>query len=159
MFEKTLPQPGQPSAFTTALTTAMKIPFLIFLVSGFATLQLEPVATLGVARGTKLLREFVKEQRLTQSTAGKFLQAGDSRINRIREELADVQLDLMKVLQTDHAVTARLESREAGLKYALRAEQVRQDEIAQCQRAGKRAVDRVLASFRCVVPASEKPQS
>jgi hypothetical protein len=153
MFEKTSAPPGKPSAFTTALTTAMKIPFLIFLVSGFATLQLEPVVTVGITHGSELLQKFARHQLLAHSAAGKILQAGDSRIDCIREELADVQLDLMKVLQTDHAITTRLENREADLKYALRAEQVRRDEIAQCRRATQR-VDRFLAGVRCVVPAS-----
>jgi hypothetical protein len=159
MFEKTLPQPGRRNALPSVLASAMKIPFLIFLVSGFAALQLEPIATLGVVRGTDLVRQLLQHQRLTHIAAGKVLQAGDSRIDCIREELADVQLDLMKVLQTDHASTATLESREADLKYTLRAEQVRRDEIAQCQKAGKRTVDQVLAAVRCVAPASGKPQS
>lgn len=102
----------------------MKIPFLIFLVSGLATLQLEPLATRGV--------EILFAITITSAAA----HPGDNRINCLREELADVQLDLMKVLETDHAVTERLEAREASLKYAIRAAQVRRDELAQRRMAG-----------------------
>jgi len=49
------------------------------------------------------------------------------RVVVLRAELADVQLDLMQVLETDPAASADLRAREAALKYALREEQIRRD--------------------------------
>ena len=133
----------------------MKIPFLIFLVSGLAALQLEPLAS----RGAEVLSKIVRQHMNSHVVTGPIAQAGDNRLLCLREELADVQIDLMKVLETDHSITSRLEAREADLKYALRAEQVRRDEIAQCRQAVKTGVNRLLAEARCEQPASEKPQS
>lgn len=124
MIENPFRRAGSRIALPQAGSTAMKIPFLIFLVSGLATLQLEPLATRGV--------EILFAITITSAAA----HPGDNRINCLREELADVQLDLMKVLETDHAVTERLEAREASLKYAIRAAQVRRDELAQRRMAG-----------------------
>ena len=100
----------------------MKIPFLIFLVSGFASLQLEPALTHAAELATRYARS---------DSAPPLLKAGDRKIIWLKEELADVQMDLMKVLQSNHQAPAGLESREAALKYALRTEQLRQDELAQ----------------------------
>ena len=108
----------------------MKIPSLIFLVSGLATLQLEPLAT----RSVQILVAFVTTSPPKSAQPGD--KPGEDRISCLREELADVQLDLMKVLETDHAVTERLEAREASLKYAIRAAQVTRDELAQYGKAG-----------------------
>jgi hypothetical protein len=111
----------------------MKIPFLIFLVSGFATLQLEPAFT----HVAQLVSRYAASE-----SAPPLLKAGDSEVIWLKEELAEVQMDLLNVLQanplilgdlrdaTNHDTTTELESREAGLKYALRAEQLRQDEVA-----------------------------
>jgi hypothetical protein len=104
----------------------MKIPFLIFLVSGFASLQLEPAFT----RAAELIWHVVVRDVVPPESAAPFVKAGDQEVISLKEELADVQLDLMKVLETGHDATAQLESREAGLKYALRAGQIRRDESA-----------------------------
>ena len=133
----------------------MKIPFLIFLVSGFATLQLEPLAS----RGLELASRYAARQKQANTRAGALLKSGDRQILCLKEQLADVQLDLMKVLETDHADTARLESREAGLKYALRAEQLRQDENAQCLKQQQRAHQpHPVTLSRCVL-ATKTPRS
>jgi hypothetical protein len=153
--ENTCRGAGKVNASSTAVKIAMKTPFLIFLVSGLATLQLEPLAS----RGAELLSGVVRQQIRSHMFAGPVVQAGDNKISCLRQELADVQMDLMKVLETDHAVTSRLETREADLKYALRAEQVRLDEIAQCLKAEKKGANRLLAEARCELPSSEKPQS
>jgi hypothetical protein len=155
MIEKTCLFTGLQRASLPGLKIAMKIPFLIFLVSGLAALQLEPIAT----RGSEWLQEYAKQQMYAHHTAGKVLRAGDNRIVCLREQLADVQLDLMKVLETDHAATARLETREAGLKYALRAEQVRRDEMAQCRKAAQQKTNPLLSVARCFLPSDETPQS
>jgi hypothetical protein len=133
----------------------MKTPFLIFLVSGIATLQLEPLAS----RAAEVLSQTVRQQMQSHAVARPVLQAGENKIRCLTEELADVQMDLMKVLETDRALTSRLEAREADLKYALRAEQVRRDEFAQCRKSVKTATNRLLAELRCEPSASEKPQS
>lgn len=139
-------------------TNAMKIPFLIFLISGIATLQIEPVAT----RGAIMISSYVRQEwRLHLKPAG---QTRDVKIDCLREELADVQLDLMKVLETDSAQARELEAREASLKYALRAEQVRRDEIIQCQREDRRRAGQltpapVQMAERCVAAPAGKPQS
>ncbi len=108
----------------------MKIPFLIFLVSGFASLQLEPALT--------HVAELVSHYAVSES-APPLLKAGDRKIVWLKEELADVQMDLLSVLQANHDVNRQLESREAGLKYALRAEQLQQDEVAQSLRQQQKA--------------------
>jgi hypothetical protein len=133
----------------------MKTPFLIFLVSGLATLQLDPLAS----RGAELLSKVVRQQMRNHTVTSRAVPADDSRIHCLREELADVQLEMMKVLETDSTVTSRLKTREAELKYALRAEQVRRDEIAQCLKAAKMGASRLLAEARCDLPSGEKPQS
>ncbi|MDQ1471603.1 MAG: hypothetical protein QOJ99_3083 [Bryobacterales bacterium] len=155
MFETAFRCAGRANASSTATKIAMKTPFLIFLVSGFATLQLEPLAS----RGAELLSRVVREQMHSLAIPRPVAQAGANKIDCLREELADVQIDLMKVLETDRTLTTHLESREADLKYAVRAEQVRRDEIAQCRKAGKTGANRLLADVRCELPASEKPQS
>jgi hypothetical protein len=118
----------------------MKIPFLIFLVSGFATLQLEPAFT--------QVAQWASRYAASES-APPLLKAGDRKVIWLKEELAEVQMDLLNVLQanrdttnhdtTNHDTTGQLESREAGLKYALRAEQLRQDEVAQALRQQQKA--------------------
>ena len=91
-----------------ALPRAMRLPFLIFLVSGAATMQLEPIATRGI-------HTMFETDRLTE----------------IRSRLSYVQMDLMKVLETDAEVTSRLRNEQEYLQYTLRAEQIRRDETAQ----------------------------
>ena len=109
-----------------AMLPTMKIPFLIFLVSGFASLQLEPAFT----RAAELLSNVVVRGVVSQERVAPLVKAGDREVIWLKEELADVQLDLMKVLETGHDARAQLESREAGLKYALRASQIKRDESA-----------------------------
>jgi len=133
----------------------MKVPFLIFLVSGLATLQVEPVAT----RALELAANYAARQKHTETRAGKLIRAGDERILCLKEQLADVQMDLMKVLETDRSVTDRLESREADLKYALRAEQLKQDETAQClKKQGAQRRPLLAAAGQCVFSA-QTPRS
>ena len=146
---------GFSQGLRNAISPGMKIPFLIFLVSGFATLQLEPLAS----RGLELASRYAARQKQANTRAGALLNSGDRQILCLKEQLADVQLDLMKVLETDHADTARLESREAGLKYALRAEQLRQDENAQCLKQQQRAHQpHPVTLSRCVL-ATKTPRS
>ncbi len=52
----------------------------------------------------------------------------EERIAHLRAELADVQMDLMRILEVDPATTADLQCREAALKYSLREEQIRRDQ-------------------------------
>jgi hypothetical protein len=100
-----------------AVSVAMRIPLLIFAVSTAAALQLEPV----VDRVAELLS--VKARAMVQA---------DSRLVRLREELAGVQMEMMDVMRADGCAMSQLRAREAGLKYALRAEEIRRDESAQC---------------------------
>lgn len=137
-----------------ALLPIMKIPFLIFLVSGLATLQLEPLATHGI----ELASAYAARQTKAHTQAGKLIHAGDEKILCLKQQLADVQMDLMKVFETDRAATMRLESREAGLKYALRAEQLRQDEMAECLKKQQPAQQQLQAASRCLI-SSQTPQS
>ena len=95
----------------------MKIPVLIFLISGIATSELEPVASRGLDAAVKYANS-------------------NKNVKELSSQLADVQLDLMRVLQTSHEASAALETQEAGLKYALRAEQIRQAEYRQRASAG-----------------------
>ncbi|MES1261371.1 MAG: hypothetical protein ABUS49_06495 [Acidobacteriota bacterium] len=139
----------------SALATPMKIPFLIFLVSGLATLQLEPLAS----RGLELASQYAARQKKANTRAGALLKTGDRQILCLKEQLADVQLDLMKVLETDHTVTTRLETREAGLKYALRAEQLRQDENAQRLRKRQAGLKRPLTVISRYLRGAQKRPS
>jgi hypothetical protein len=79
----------------------MKTPLLIFVLSTAASLQWEPAAP---------------EPCTTQCA---------SRIERIRQELAGVELELMDVMRASRGAKSCLLAREASLKYALRAEQIR----------------------------------
>ena len=49
---------GFSQGLRNAISPGMKIPFLIFLVSGFATLQLEPLAS----RGLELASRYAARQ-------------------------------------------------------------------------------------------------
>lgn len=133
----------------------MKIPFLIFLVSGLASLQLEPLAT----RGLELATTYAAGQRSANTQTGRVVRAGDRKILCLKSQLAEVQLDLMKVLETDPAETLRLEQLEAGLKYALRAEQLRQDEAAQCLRKQTQTQPFALTSAAQCAVALKTPRS
>ena len=96
----------------------MKIPVLIFLISGIAASQLEPVTSRGIHQVVKYARQNDHVQALTA-------------------QLADAQLDMMRVLRSAHDSAETLEKREAGLKYAIRAEQIRLAERAQCRQGSK----------------------
>ncbi len=56
------------------------------------------------------------------------------RVRALRGQLAETQLDLMQVMRSPHDSQESLRAQEAGLKYAIRAEQIRQAERAECQR-------------------------
>ena len=127
----------------------MRLPLLIFAISGIATMQLEPIAT----GGAEALLRYAHAK-----TQPPNHQATDQ-IRRLQSALADVEMDLMKVLATDPAVTSGLERREEDLKYALRAAEIRSDESAQCLR--KRLAFLVLSQprpTRCAA-APEKHRS
>jgi hypothetical protein len=119
--EKTRDMPEKPvfpSGIRNAPPAVMKIPFLIFLISGLATLQLEPLASCGL----ELASQYAVRQKKANTRAGALVEAGDQQILCLKEQLADVQLDLMKLLETGRAVSTLLETCEAGLKYDVRAE-------------------------------------
>lgn len=103
-------------------TTFMKIPVLIFLISGIATSQLEPVAARSL------------------SAAMKFAGQNDH-VKALNTQLADTQLEMMHVLRPGHdnlrALEDTLEKHEAGLKYAIRAEQIRLAEKSRCSTTSK----------------------
>jgi len=126
----------------------MRVPFLIFAISGFVSVQIEPLATRAISAAVEHAR--------TKTPVGRILRAGDARIDCLRSELADVQMDLMKVFETDRARTTALQSREARLKYAVRAEEIRRDEITQC--ANQKTVRALKTVAQCAI-ASEKPRS
>ena len=92
----------------------MKVPVLIFLIAGIAASQLEPVAHRGI------------------DSAVKYASRNDH-VQALTAQLADAQLDMMRVLRSAHDSVQELENHEAGLKYALRAEQIRLAEQAQCR--------------------------
>ncbi len=56
----------------------------------------------------------------------------DSKLERLRQDLAGVQLELMDVMQPDPAAASRLRGREEELKYQLRAEQIRLHDSVPC---------------------------
>lgn len=88
----------------------MKIPVLIFLISGIAASRLEPVTNHVAVAG---------------------------HVKTLRGQLADAQLDMMRVLRSAHDSVEPLETHEAGLKYAIRAEQIRLAEKTQCQNGAR----------------------
>ncbi len=94
----------------------MKIPVLIFLISGVAASELEPVATRGIHAAMNFARQ-------------------NDHVKALSTQLADTQLDMMHVLRSSHDSTDALEAHEAGLKYAIRAEQIRLAEQARCSAA------------------------
>jgi hypothetical protein len=96
----------------------MKIPVLIFLISGIATRELEPVA----ARGLDAAMRYAHSH---------------NNVKALSSQLADVQLDMMQVLRTEHDSPVALQTQEAGLKYALRAEQIRLAEQSQCRQSAQ----------------------
>lgn len=99
----------------------MKIPVLIFVISGIAASQLEPVA------------HKIRHQAMRYATHSDSVQA-------LSGQLADAQLEMMSVLRSSHDSVEVLQKQEAGLKYALRAEQIRLAEKKQCEQG---------ASARC----------
>jgi hypothetical protein len=133
----------------------MKIPFLIFFISGLATLQFEPLAS----RGAELASRFVRYELSIHASPADDVESRDQTIDCLSEQLAEVQMDMMKVLEADPAEMNALQTREANLKYALRAAQVRRDEMAQCLRAGKRGPSLAQLAARCLVSEAGKPQS
>jgi hypothetical protein len=96
----------------------MKVPVLIFLISGIAASQLEPVASRGIQRAVKYASQ-------------------NDHVQALSSQLADAQLDMMRVLRSAHDSVETLERHEAGLKYAIRAEQIRLAEQAQCRQGSK----------------------
>jgi hypothetical protein len=92
----------------------MKIPVLIFLISGIAASQLEPVAS-------RIRHKAVEYARQNDS------------VRQLSGQLADAQLEMMGVLRSSHDSPEALQNHEAGLKYALRAEQIRLAEKKQCR--------------------------
>lgn len=101
-----------------SLNNLMKIPVLIFLISGIATSQLEPVATRGLHAAMKYARQ-------------------NDQVKALSLQLADTQLDMMRVLRSSHDTSQSLEAHEAGLKYAIRAEQIRLAEKSRCSAASR----------------------
>lgn len=101
-----------------SLSSRMKIPALIFLISGIATSQLEPVATRSLQAAMKYTRQ-------------------NDHVKALRLQLADTQLDMMRVLRSSHDTTQSLEAHEAGLKYAIRAEQIRLAEKSRCSASSR----------------------
>ncbi len=99
----------------------MRIPLLIFGVSIAASLQLEPLV------------DRVAESLTLRAKAAVH---ADSRLARLRQELAGVQMEMMDVMHADDRAMDRLRTREAGLKYALRTEEIRRDESSQCPAKG-----------------------
>ena len=96
------------------MKNVMKIPVLIFLISGIATSELEPVASRGIQAAMKSARH-------------------NDQVKALSMQLADTQLDMMRVLRSGHdTVEPNLEAHEAGLKYAIRAEQIRLAEKSRC---------------------------
>lgn len=96
------------------MKNVMKIPVLIFLISGIATSELEPVASRGIQAALKYARH-------------------NEQVKALSTQLADTQLDMMQVLRSGHDTTGtNLEAQEAGLKYAIRAEQIRLAEKSRC---------------------------
>ncbi len=83
-----------------------------------------------------------------------------TRIERLRQELAGVQMELMDVMHTDRGSAEWLKGREKALKYALRAEEIRLFEAARCQDSKPRDSKQLLPSeiARCEKIA-ETPQS
>jgi hypothetical protein len=140
----------------------MRLPLLIFMVSGIATMQLEPIATGGVEALLRYARARMDTGRIpgraASANTNERSQTNDQ-IRCLQAELADVEMDLMKVFATDRAMTSRLEKQEEILKYALRAAQIRRDESVQClsKKPAFLALNRRPENRCAAVP--EKPRS
>jgi hypothetical protein len=119
----------------------MRIPLLIFAVSTAAALQLEPL----VDKVADSLA--VHARAVVQSDPG---------LERIRQELAGVQMEMMNVMRQDGRGMAELRACEAELKYALRAEEIRRDDAARC--SGRMPVSGPMAATRCA-RSGETPRS
>jgi hypothetical protein len=97
----------------------MKIPVLIFVLAGFAASQMEPLAA-------RLRTKAVNYA------------AGTDSVKALSRQLEDAQLEMMGVLRSSHDSLAQesletLRTHEAGLKYAIRAEEIRLSEKKQCR--------------------------